>query len=1329
MTTGDEKKLVPASGLTRDDLLAMLACGETLELADGTPFALEDDKARKALAWLLGDPVGKRYLENAPARGNGDMASLIPWMEKGKLPAKPSVVVLAGNKRLWTLVALTIRQFGGLQPFCQADGSDAGDITINISRPLFFAQGPNGAGKSSLARVLTFLLTGKVASTPEFQHFADATQINTYTFDDDSTVKLPTVVPMPTQAQWQARKAKGAPAVTTSVTAIFRANDGTECIICRKVQLVKNVFSTVLEKDGARVVGELPAALGVSALAVELSALHMARLAHLKLGEREPLAVGLRTLTGLREVAALAEVTAPTIKAYMGGTYAKNRRDDAATAAMNFEQQLAVLAQSFKDAAPPPMPPVPEGDGGACQAKLVELEKDLDDRTAKVRAAVAAAAGVEEDKVELDGLDDGLIKAAGLLSDATAKSAGLAEVVAALESLSEEEFGKVRDLLDHTVQRANAFAALLADELKTRRRRHHARIAAGLKEDQQAIPPADCPTCLRALDDSVRDDVLGLSVAAAIAAGAEETEDLKRTLDQFVKDARADLLNGISEAVTSCVKLLGKLSSPPSPGAWAASVAGNIDTALAGFPALKHLVGLANKAFEVNLVALAACPVSERPPLDPIFAGTAIGKASELLTGLLDLRSWAVSTKQTRAQLVGKAYGVALEAIPAQSLAGKIGELRTLLNDYRPVGTAKEVLKALKNHFVAWAKARKEGEDAAAVAEAVDKLTVLKRLVDVQVGGLFRNLNTDMERYLPMFYKAPGHAGPQAGLVRYEGDALHIPAQVDGAVGSANNIANSSQVRALLFSFVLALLRSVWKRSGGLNLVLLDDPQLLFDELNQGRLAKGLVTCTDDNFRPIIMTFDRVFTARVARAGGCRKGAASSEKMEAYRIVPRGDIQACVRLKPDELTLNAYRAAWQADKADPEKIKTFCRETRPFMEHTLVDLLAEAAEPVHDHPTLDPLRVRVQNLVKRPGVIQNAQPFKQLLELLPDGDPAKQTLAEALNWSNHFQAEDLTQAHAQTVDDMLDQFMDLREQCLDILVNRVAPQPVPKAANANEPIVGAPAPAATVMVIGLAAASEGGSGPGADVPVAEAETGDAGGEGEYKPDADLPPVGDQIRTIDPETHQAFGVGQAAKWLPFPLQASSMVICSRGTITPKRGELAVVANRVTGDVRIAWCRMEGFDRVLLAGLAGEFIAAWEVGDCDIYRVMGAIFDGGATDPSPCHPLEKPDLLRNFKHAAEISAGDSAEPLLKKGDLVLLEPEVPGDTVFSAPEDTVFAVQLGDGRWVIKRVSGPANRPYRLLLPLGMQGAGEIVTTAAGDVGVTVTRAFPVAGFLR
>ncbi|MBF0326218.1 MAG: AAA family ATPase [Alphaproteobacteria bacterium] len=1329
MTSGDKKKLISASDLTRDDLLAMLACGETLGLADGTAFTIEDETARKALSWFLGDPVGKRYLENAPTRGSGDMAGLVTWMEKGTLPAKPAVSTMAGDKRLWALVSLTVRQFGGLQPFCLADGSDAPDISLDISRPLFLAQGPNGAGKSSLARVLTFLLTGKVASTPEFQHFADAGQVNTYEFDDGSKAPLPSVVPMPTQPQWQARQAKGLPSVVTSVTAVFKADDGTKRTVCRRVKQVKTVFFTVLEADDVPVVGEFSAALGVSALAVELSALHMARLAHLELGKREPLADGIRALTGLREVAALAEVTAPKVKDYVGTNYAKSQRELAKAAEKTFQQQIDILAESFKDAVSPPMPSVPVGDGSACRGKLTELEKDLDGRASKVRVAVATAAGIEENKVELDGLDDDLIKATSLLTDQTLNSAGLAALAAAAAALSEEDVRVVGELLDRVVKRANDFAALNADELKTRRRRHHARIAAGLKEDEQAIPPADCPTCLRSLDDSVLDDVLGMPVAVAIAAGAEETDDLRFTLDQFIEAARTDLRDGLPEAVTSCVKLWEKLPGSPSPAAWAASVVANVGAALAGFPALKHLRALADKGFEADAAALPACPVSVRPPLDPIFVGTRVETAGEVLTGLLDLRDWALSTWDTRAKLVNQAYGVGLETILVSSLAGKINELRALLNDYRPVSAAKKILTSLRSQYDAWTTANKAAEAAVAAAQAVGELVALKKVVDVQVNGLFRDLNADMERYWRTFYQAPGHAGPEAGLVLHDGFALQIPATLEGVKGSANNIANSSQVRALLFSFVLALLRSVWKRSGGLTLVLLDDPQLLFDENNQARLAKGLVTCTGDGFRPLIMTFDRVFTARVARAGDCRMGAALSETVEVHKIVPRGDVHGCARLKPDELTLNTYRAAWQADKADPEKIKVFCREARPFMEHTLVDVLAEAEEAVHDHPTLDPLCGRVRNLVKRPGVIQSAEPFKQLLDLLPDGDPAKGTLAEALNWSNHFQAEYLTQAHAKTVDDMLDRFMDLREQCLDILVNRVAPKPVPKAVNANDPVVGAPAPTAKVTVIGLAAASEDGSGPGVDVPVAEAETGDAGGEGEYKPEADLPPVGDQIRTIDPETHQAFGVGQAAKWLPFPLQASSMVICGRGTITPKRGELAVVANRVTGDVRIAWCRMEGSDRVLLAGLAGEFIAAWEVVDCDIYRVMGAVFDGGATDPSPCHPLEKPDLLRNFKHAAEIAAGDSAEPLLKKGDLVLLEPEVRGDTVFSAAEDTVFAVQLSDGRWVIKRVSGPANQPYRLLLPLGMRGAGEVVTTAAGGIGAKVERAFPVAGFLK
>ncbi|MBI2240640.1 MAG: hypothetical protein HYU59_07535 [Magnetospirillum gryphiswaldense] len=1304
MTIGNEKKLIPASDLTRDDLLAMLACGETLELADGVAFTIEDEAVRKALSWFLGDPVGKRYLESAPARGNGDMAGLVTWMETGKLPAKPAVSIMAGDTRLWSLVSLTVRQFGGLQPFCMPDGSDAPDILLDITCPLFLAQGPNGAGKSSLVRVLTFLLTGKVASTPEFQHFADTGQVNTYEFDDGSKTPLPSVVPMPTQAQWQARQAKGLQPVTTSVTAVFKADDGTKRTICRRVKQVKTVFSMVLEADDVPVVGEFSAALGVSALAVELSALHMARLAHLELGKREPLADGIRALTGLREVAALAEVTAPKVKDYVGTNYAKSQRELAKAAEKTFQQQIDVLAESFKDAAPPPMPSVPVGDGSACRGKLTELEKDLDGRASKVRVAVATAAGIEENKVELDGLDDDLIKATSLLTDETLNSAALAALTAAVAALSEEEVRTVGELLNRVTSRANDFAALHADELKTRRRRHHARIAAGLQEDGQAIPPADCPTCLRNLDDSVLDDVLGMPVAAAIAAGAEETDDLRFTLDQFIEAARTDLRDGLPEAVTSCVKLWGKLPGSPSPAAWAASVVANVGAALAGFPALKHLRALADKGFEADAAVLPACPVPVRPPLDPIFAGTRVETAGEVLTGLLDLRDWALSTSDTRAKLVNQAYGVGLETIPVSSLAGKINELCALLNDYRPVSAAKKILTSLRSQYDAWTTANKAAEAAVAAAQAVGELVALKQVVDVQMTGLFHGLNADMERYWRTFYQAPGHAGPEAGLVLHDGFALQIPAMLEGVKGSANNIANSSQIRALLFSFVLALLRSVWKRSGGLTLVLLDDPQLLFDERNQVRLAKGLVACTVDDFRPMIMTFDRVFTARVARAGDCRMGAALSEKVEAYKIVARGDIHACVGLKRDELALNAYRASWQVDKADADKIKAFCRETRQFMERVLVDLLTEAGEPVHDHPTLDPLCARVRNLCKRSDLALNAQPFRQLLQLLPDGDPAKETLSQALNWSNHFQAdESLTQLHAKAVDDMLDHFMDLREQCLDLLDNRS----MPKAANANDPVIGAPAPAAKVTVIGLAAASEGPSGPDADLSADEAD----------------------IRSFDPETHQAFGVGQAARWLPFPLQPSSMVICEREPVKPKKGEFVVVANQGTGQALIGWCQMDGAERVLLAGLGGEFIASSVAADCDIYRVVAGVFDGGATDPRPCHPLEKPDLLRNFKHAAQISVGDSAEPLLKKGDLVLLGPAVPPDTVFSAAEDSVFAVQLSDGRVVIKRVSGLANRPYRLLLPLGIRGAGEVVTNVAGDMGVTVERAFPVAGFLK
>ncbi|MBF0095320.1 MAG: AAA family ATPase, partial [Alphaproteobacteria bacterium] len=462
-----------ASGLTTHDLLAMLACGNAVELSDGTLFALDDEKARLALAFFLGDQTGRQYLATAPERGNADMARLAEWMETGTFPDRPVAVAANSKRRVWSLISVSVRQFGGLQPFCAENGTDAPDFTFSFTRPLFMAQGPNGAGKSSLARVLTFLLTGKVASSPEFQSFAEAQQINTYTLSDGTEVSLPSVVPMPTLAQWQARQAKGLTPVATSVTAVLKADDGEDITVRRTVVQVKNSFTTILEKNGVRVEGELAAMLGVPPLALELSALHMSRLAHLKLGHRESLADGVRALTGLREVAALAEKTAPKMRDYLGTTYATNQRKQAKTAVDNFALQIKVLKEAFSEAAPPPIPPEPAGDGSACQSAMSELKQDLEERTAKVRTAVATAAGVDEDKVELEGLDDKLAGAVGTLDRSTLNKGGLAALVTAMEGLSDEDIQRVRDLLNATVIRANDFAALQTDKLKIGRRRHY----------------------------------------------------------------------------------------------------------------------------------------------------------------------------------------------------------------------------------------------------------------------------------------------------------------------------------------------------------------------------------------------------------------------------------------------------------------------------------------------------------------------------------------------------------------------------------------------------------------------------------------------------------------------------------------------------------------------------------------------------------------------------------------------------------------------------------------------------------------------------------------
>lgn len=1293
-----------ATRLTATEFLDAIVAGKTIKLADHTTFALADKRERHCLQFFLDDPAGKAIYLKPLEKGKEEVAiSLLNWLSTPFKAPAIAVGATTTSKAIWKITRVEITQFGGLHPYCLKDGSTPPPLVIDVDRDVVLIRGQNGSGKSSIAKALTFVLTEMIPCTSqEPLRFGHADLVNHYTLPDKSLIELPTIVPMPTDSQWQTAQN----IIETKVQITVKSDAGKEIIIARSVRKAKKI-ETTLVVDGKVSSERLENVLGISRLGLELSVLHMARLPFISFGKPEGLGKGVEELTGFRPIGQLAETSVATLSNYLTGAFTKKRENEQEDALKAFDTKAKQLAQVFE--ASPTKPPAaePPGVGDECQKSLDAIAADLAQREATVKGAVAAAAGLDGSKMVLDGLPEKLVEARTVLQRWAGYRQTVAAAIQRLETIDATTIAEVREKVRALADRANSFAAQHADKKAFVRRRLYTLIGQWLKEHGVEGEPDTCPTCFRSLTEEQLDHDLGLPVAKALADAQKDNADLRFSFDQFVEQAVGEFKGSLPGLITGDLKNVPTLMSETLTADWAASISADIADSLKRATVLTALVELARSKLAAAATGWQKPNCSPLPAPHPDLAGTKVAKAVQYVSALTDVAEWARATSVVRATAVEEAYGVGSSEGTARvgSLMHGIDHLQLSLKDYGPVVHAKIQLNDLRTQLDNWKAAEATIEKARNAAVALDGLKALKRVVDVQVGGMLNILEGKTESILQTIYRPPGF-GYNKLSIEHDGSALISNVEHGGVRGRAAQITNTSRQRAQLFAFILALMEYVWSRDGGVRLVLLDDPQSIFDETNQKKFAGGLVKLVAKGFQPFVLTFDRVFASRLAREGKLSHPNAISKRIARWELISRDHDYGLLALDVHEDHIIIIREEWRSNKTKERLIKEFCRETRGFVEKTLVNILDEAKDPVFDHPTLQPLMERLRRLSQNQSLPHSYEPFKKLLSLLPDGGPEKADLADALNWSCHFQAEELQAFHGEVLDAFLETFIPDRERCLDILHFWPGHFPVPESNLIQLPVT--PAPATKIRLVGKLAAS----------------SGDTTG-------TDEPDLDDEHLKFDPAKHSTFVVGNAPCGLPTPVGPGTVLIVEPLQGNPDRHDIVLVWDLENGEAKAGWCKLNAKeDRLMLTGFAGGFQRIYRLSATEIRRVIGGLFAAAPAPKSLIVAIDMPDLNKRKLWAVEVTAGDSAEPLIRQNDCALVGQPIPLDDL--KPEAApAFAFRLSDGSQVLKRLDNKGAIPgHYLLLPLGMQGTGVLAAIGKSTADAPeIMSANPLVGFWR
>lgn len=291
-------------------------------------------------------------------------------------------------------------------------------------------------------------------------------------------------------------------------------------------------------------------------------------------------------------------------------------------------------------------------------------------------------------------------------------------------------------------------------------------------------------------------------------------------------------------------------------------------------------------------------------------------------------------------------------------------------------------------------------------ANAIQSLIGLSKLVEAQVAFLMGKLSTETVKwkegfYVPAFKDAPQMVNTDVG----SDGSLVLEAEAEGTRALAQHISNASDLRATLLAFLLAFWQYLLDTRGGLSLLLLDEPQELFDKPNRRRVANSVPTIIENGGRVVVTTYDHGLARRTVASSVERLG---SDNIDHRSIHPLNANRPHIELGYFAEEIEKKRRAFEDPKNENEHqpARDYVKQLRIYIENRLLDFFDIPAPDLPNRPTLSDLI----NVIRRRMNISNeafaSQAFQRFVSdpNLLDGS----TFIRLMNESHHGNEDEIT---------------------------------------------------------------------------------------------------------------------------------------------------------------------------------------------------------------------------------------------------------------------------------------------------------------------------------
>lgn len=962
----DEVELAPINlvdcGL--EDVVTALLARQPISTGVEKPrFILEDDNSRRIFAYYARSR--NLWPQNKTVQG-GEIEEVLKALSNDPPARKKMEPREVKAVRLWKLRRVEAHRFAGLHRHCGPQGEDPEPFVLDIERDVTLVSGFNGAGKTALQNVIIWCLTGKALRS---QHMPDEIHepmdVSRSSDRDEQSngqvvnvLALPPVVPIPSGRDLE--KLGDQPKMDSWAQLTFHEEGSGKICVVRRALTVSPRGKIGMPATGLE-------ELGISDLAIEAGTLMPGIAAHMRFDEKTTFAQAVAQLTGLKPLEDLGrrsarivrrlrkdETKATEIAAQSKLTGFREKQQtivDAWLSKPDLEKPADLLAPDYRKK---------EEKEDISKKSIADARTFLEEKKQTLESTAETILGktlrlASDD--EVNALLQQLAKATDTLKPGELATLRSVTVIKNLRAVSDDDCKAGEELVEDMVKRAKTVSERLRNKQEAARWQLYAKVAAWHAEHHQGTELKDCPVCGADLEKVPPDALLDKTVNDALTLSGQADADAAKGAKEWERDAAREFLDCLPERLRTFAD-----EAPPDDLLTVYRKA-YVEELFEDRVFANRLSPLKQNApcvweFAVRDNALPAPPAHQVVDLPEEFRSGTLAQRIGNVVSAVALSTHRAECTEAIKNLIERYIGASEkpetgdEDIEANErpLRDQIEAVRKCVKNTAPIVSILRQLDELETTRKEYVSFNMRLVLIGEAATAIEAFAGFEKLVYQQVSGLIKALDSDAKNWLGTIYSPHYRGGPTySGIDLGEETGIGLRAAIGDMRVPAYKIMNASLLRACVWAFVFSLWDRVKARLGGLDCMLLDDPQTHFDPINAENLAAAIPQMPGHGMSPLITSNDNRFVASIRDKLPHRSTATPT--WHAWTLNPISSSRLTAGVSPAVEEIFERLREWREDENNEAKAQQFVNTVRIYVESRLWNLLATDPMVMHK-PTL-----------------------------------------------------------------------------------------------------------------------------------------------------------------------------------------------------------------------------------------------------------------------------------------------------------------------------------------------------------------------------------------